>query len=214
MLMKWITCRVAAERREAFSRAQAKWDAIRSAPGLVGQLGGWDRRHADTACILAVWRDSDSYDRFMAEVHDRVAGASGQASTYESMQVRFFSSEMKMPGRLGDLAQAIPGGRFLRVAECRVAESRVEHFFEAQKRVWIPAMAESEGMLGGYFSADTTAGDRFLVVTLWDSDDSHARYASTQVPHLRQQADVSSDLDDIVGRFVELEPAWRVLPFR
>jgi hypothetical protein len=51
MYIKWIVCDVKKSLEKDFSLAQEKWIGIQSTEGLIGQLGGWDLKHANVACV-------------------------------------------------------------------------------------------------------------------------------------------------------------------
>jgi heme-degrading monooxygenase HmoA len=87
MLCKWIVCTVEPEQAEAFSRAQEEWGRLRGVDGFCGQLGGWKKGGALEAHILGLWRDRESYQAFMDEVHDQITDGSGQSKTYTSIRV-------------------------------------------------------------------------------------------------------------------------------
>ncbi|MBT9584736.1 DUF4937 domain-containing protein [bacterium] len=210
-LLKWITCVVASGRERQFATAQSKWSVISSAPGLVGQFGGWDAKRAGIALIASLWGDRDSYTHFMNEIHDAVTDSNRQSGTYSDIAVEFFRPILSMPGQYQDLVTSVPHGKFLRAADCRVKEERTQHFLEVQTAVWIPAMSRSRGMLGGDFHVDEADESHFLVVTLWDSEENHEKYSRESVPKLRRQADVSKDLVGLIGSAVALENAWKVM---
>src|SRR5262245_14014824 len=109
----------------------------------------------------------------MEERHDQVAADSGQAGTYQAIEVATGESELTMPGAARTLAAAASGGVFLRVADCQVRPERREHFVTAQRETWLPGMAAADGMLGGLFSR---LGEcRYLVTTWWSSAGAHER---------------------------------------
>lgn len=212
MLVKWIVCDVKNEMRGLFSTAQEKWGAISKCPGFLGQLGGWDEKNKQEACILSLWKDKYSVDLFSDEVHDSITETNAQSRTYDSIYVEYFESQLPMPGQCEDLLDAFDKGEFIRVAECSVKSENIEHFYKAQKDVWIPGMQSSQGMLGGFFNRGIKVPEQFLVTTLWKNKEHHDHYSNTKVPLFRKEADVSSDLTSIRGRFVHLDPKWVVLP--
>lgn len=212
MLMKWIVCDIELEDRSRFSEAQEFWKPISRSPGFVAQFGGWDAMNSQEACILSLWKDQKSFDRFMSEVHDSITNLNSQADTYKSVDVNFFEPLMGMPGEFENLVEAVGQGQYLRVADCQVKAENIEHFCKSQQDIWIPGMKNSEGMLGGYFNRGVREPDRFLVTTLWVDSESHRKYSEFKVPKFRQLADVSRDLNSILGRFIKLVPEWLVLP--
>lgn len=150
MLIKLIVCSVEQNCRAAFSSAQEKWEVISTAPGLLGQFGGWDEERPECACILSLWSDQASYDHFMKAIHDKVTNSNSQAGAYTSITVDFFSSLFSMPGEFTDLIKSIPTSKFLRVADCRVKRERLGHFCKIQQEVWLPEMQRSPVCWAGH----------------------------------------------------------------
>lgn len=211
MIFKWIHCKVASDNKEAFSKAQSKWNAIAKAKGFVGQLGGWDTKDTFSAYIISLWEDQESFNNFMRNLHDEIVANNNQNKTYLQCNVNFFDPILPMPGKYQDLASSISESKYMRVADCYVKANKVSHFKEVQKKIWIPEMAKSKGMLGGQFSVDRN-NNRFLVTTLWDSEENHNEYVKQKVSTLRETANVTDDLEKIKGHFVKLESSWMVLP--
>jgi quinol monooxygenase YgiN len=207
-LVKWMTCEVPRSQTRPFSRAQERWAPLADVPGLVCQIGGWDEASPGTACVLAIWRDAEAYDRFMRDRHDALFEATGQAGTYSALQVATGRAMFEMPGAERDAVRALARARVLRVADCEVRPGRVEHFRDVQERVWAPGMASADGMLGGVVS-DLGAG-RHLVTTGWRDEASHGRYATDAVPALRELAGAADDLLTIRGHRVGLTAGWTV----
>ena len=79
MFLKWIVCKVEPQQRDAFHEAQVLWNRIRTAIGLIAQVGGWST--SGEACILAFWEDRSAYARFFEFIHDSVTDENDQAST-------------------------------------------------------------------------------------------------------------------------------------
>jgi heme-degrading monooxygenase HmoA len=214
VLLKWIVCEVANESRTAFSAAQSQWDQLRGVDGFSGQVGGWDARESAeslrSACIVGLWRDSDAYRNFMSNVHDPLVEASGQAATYASATTALFDVQFDIPGSLPDLSAAMNRCEFLRVADCRLLPGREDHFRQVQSDIWNPGMAAADGMAAGAFSRSRRDGNRFLVTTLWESEAAHAAYVRGAFPRLRERAEVESDVANLLGHRVVLEPDWRV----
>ncbi|MFB7472964.1 DUF4937 domain-containing protein [Kitasatospora sp. NPDC056184] len=207
---KWISCEVPpGDGRERFSAGQRGWAAIGDQPGLVGQVGGWDR---GCARVLGLWEDAVAYGRFMRERHDAVVGASGQGGTYAAIETADGAVVLEMPGDAADLPRALETAALLRVADCRLRPGRTAHFLDVQRRVWAPGMAAAGGMLGGVVTR--LAPRRYLVTTLWSDPAAHRRYAAERLPALRERAAIEDDLRTLDGRPVPLEPAWTVLPVR
>lgn len=216
MLLKWMVCTVAPDRRAAFDAAQQQWAPIAHCDGLVGQVGGWDQH--GRACILGAWRDAAALAAFMAHAHDAITEASDQGATHDHMAVLRLPRLLRMPGAARRFGDALAQAAFLRVADCTVPAARRTHFVGAQLRVWAPGMARCPGMLGGAFSgavdpaalAAPTA--RYLVTTLWGTAADHQAYVDGPFAGLRAAAAAGADLAAITGHRVTLEPGWRVVP--
>lgn len=214
MLLKWIVCEVANENRTAFSAAQSQWNQLRGVDGFRGQVGGWDARESPeslrSACIVGLWRDSDAYAIFMSDVHDPLVEASGQAATYASTTTALFDVQFDIPGSLPDLCAAMNRCAFLRVADCGLLPGRENHFRQVQCDIWNPGMAAAGGVVAGALSQSARDDNRFLVTTLWESETSHAAYVRGAFLGLRERAAVESDVANLRGYGVVLEPDWRV----
>jgi hypothetical protein len=202
MLVKWMTCRVPTAYREWFCAAQQRWWPLAGEAGFVCQIGGFDRRAPQTACILALWDGSAAYERFMTSAHDRLQRETGQAGSYESLHVDVGDLVLEMPGAAAGPAASLTGSRLLRVADCTVRPDREEHFRGVQQQVWAPAMARADGMLGGVFAR--LASGRYLVATGWRDQSSHDAYQHEQVSDLSTRADNSHDLTHLQGYAIEL----------
>ena len=130
MLLKWIVCDVGEEARASFSAAQEGWGKLASAPGFLGQVGGWDTKSENTACIISLWRDPTSYESFMGSLHNEIVAGSGQSQTYRSISVTLFDDMMAIPGSRGMTLEALEEGRIVRVADCTLKRGREGHFLE------------------------------------------------------------------------------------
>jgi heme-degrading monooxygenase HmoA len=211
MLIKWIVCEVAESKKERFSHAQQQWADAAGLVGFLGQVGGWDVKTPGHACIVALWDGPEQYQTFMAGAHDAIVRKNAQVDTYDAIAVALFDAIGEMPGRCGGLPRALALGTVLRIADCAVRDDRREHFLEVQRSAWMPGMARAEGMLGGVFSQGRAGNTRYLVPTLWEDREAHARYVGECLPRLRAQAQVEGDVERLDAHLVQLEPSWRVL---
>ncbi len=212
MYLKWIECKASTDSKNNFSSAQEAWQHIKKCRGFIGQWGGWDTKHLETACIASLWEDSNSYQQFMGEVHDTVTETNRQETTYSSIDVRFFKGIIPMEGLHKGLRELVQNGGFVRIADCSIHHDKHDHFVDMQKAIWIPEMSRSPGMLGVSFYQGIQDLSNYLVVSFWESLDTHNDYQLNKVPQLRQQAAASKDLKSITGRLIELEASWTVLP--
>lgn len=210
MILKWIRLAVPDGSRDAFSKAQEQWSALRDVQGFLGQIGGWSERTNDEACILAWWRNEETYRAFMQNEHDAIAGQSRQETMYDSIDILLLWERMRMPGRYADPTAAVADAEFLRVADCLLKLDRIDAFTLAQKEIWIPGMKPVDGMLGGSYCEVQNVPRHVLVFSLWSSVETHRTYEVDIMPGLRKAAQVSEDLSYLTGIFVKLEPRWSV----
>jgi hypothetical protein len=200
-LVKWVRCRVIDSER--FDAGQRAWSDLGGQPGFLGQAGGWSSRESDVAHVFGCWADRPTYDTFMADDHDRIAGR--QVGSYTEIDVRLFEHRLDVGP---PLALGIAAGTALRLAHCHVHDDRVAHFTAAQAKVWNPGMGTATGMLGGSFGQrDET---EFLVLSAWRTFADHERYVADRFPDLRRRAEAGRDLVSIRGDLISLQPAWTV----
>ncbi|MYL30403.1 DUF4937 domain-containing protein [Halobacillus halophilus] len=210
MLIKLIKCKVSPEKREAFSRAQALWSRLRDIPGFLGQAGGWSKKHPCRAFILTFWKDRHVYDSFMKNDHDEMFQQSGQAQTYEKMDVQLYETLYNIKGAVP--ADILEEGAFLRLAFTRVKKESVPRFHEAQENVWNPGMASSLGMTGGFFAGHTESECCYLILSSWADESFHRRYQSDVFPKLLTNAKPGNLVSNLTGDGCVIEENWRVMP--
>lgn len=211
MYIKWIVCEVKKDLEKDFSIAQAKWSKIQSTDGLIGQLGGWDLKHANIACVISFWENEESLKLFMQNIHDDIFLKNNQSEYYNSIEVEYFNSIISMAGESDSLLHAMKNAKLLRIADCIIKQQSSEHFETVQKEIWLQGMKNNKGFLGGKFSKSTTNALRYLVSTFWKSSESHDNYVENNLQQLKIKAEVQNDIDNIIGRQIELVDAWKVL---
>lgn len=210
MIAKFIVCRCSAAQRAPFELAQIQWNALSGAPGFCGQFGGWSQAEEPLAVILGLWQSQDHYQHFMRDIHDQIYDASDPGRIYEELSTTLFDQIFAVPGQLDFMTNALSQARFLRIADCQVREDRRRSFIEAQQRVWNPGMAESEDFLAGAFCVHQSDGFRFLVASLWRSEEAHERYQETLFPELHRASGVKQDCESVKGYKVPLVLNWVV----
>lgn len=211
MLVKFIRCRVAAEHADAFSDAQSVWSEMAGTAGFLGQTGGWAEEPDDatrTACIVAVWQHPAAHAMFMRDGHDAIVERTGQLDLITSLDVTLFDVMFTMNATADPTA--ITNAHLLRIADCHVQLQRQGTFVRAQQEIWNPAMAETSGMVQGFFSRDQQAAGHFLVTSWWSDVESHAAYVRDTQPRLREQAQPDQDVRSLTGWAISLEEAWRI----
>ncbi len=211
MLIKWIVCTVADGNQRKFHDAQVMWKDMAAVEGLTGQVGGWNTKNENEACILSAWESQQAYDLFYTYVHDAITYKNRQAGTYKIIDILFSDPLIHMSGELNDMVECADSALFLRVADCTVRKGCRDHFVDMQLTEWVPAMQQVEGMLGGKFSRVREYENRFLVTTFWAGEEQHTNYCEQVLPDCRKRANVDDDVDSISGRFIRLVPEWNVI---
>ncbi|WP_228101051.1 DUF4937 domain-containing protein [Paenibacillus donghaensis] len=90
MYFKWVECNVEKAKEDVFSTSQSRWGLLSHVSGLVAQFGGWERTNGFLkAHIFGIWRDRESYNKFMDDIHDEIFKHTQQYGTYESLVIRF-----------------------------------------------------------------------------------------------------------------------------
>ncbi|MFJ2573540.1 YdbC family protein [Streptomyces halstedii] len=201
MLVKWMRCTVVD--RRGFERGQRKWAELLGEPGFRAQSGGWSRARPGVAHVFAFWENRVFYDSFMARGHERLAA--DQSGTYTDPQVKLF--EYRFDVKTG-FEPCFTDADVVRVAHSKVREDRVEHFALMQEKVWNPAMAGSPGMLRGVFGE--APGHEFLVLSMWQSEAERGKYRPASAARLSARAETETDVEELTGDVVRLEPSWTV----
>jgi len=202
MLLKWISCDVTDA--AVFDVDQRRWAAaLRGIPGFLAQGGGWSRRLPNAAHVFAFWDSERSHARFMAHEHDEIVASHRESWAGITVRTFLHRFDIGRPAR-----PTFSDATVLRVAHCRVHPDRVEHFVAAQAGVWNPGMGACAGLRRGVFAQ---AGEStFLVLSMWRSVADHESYLDGPFAELRARAGVASDLAEMSGHLVDIEPAWSV----
>lgn len=215
-LAKWTVCTVPESTRGAFAEAQLHdatlADPASPAEGFLGQVGGWDRTSATTACVLSLWRDPRDHDHYLRDRHDRILHASRRTETYADASVTLAPVGALFSGECRTIGDALPGAAMLRVGDAITHEGAAQAFLERWQAVWAPALHEATGMLAGALLVAGSARRRFMVATLWREVRLHDEFARLTVPVLREQADLEPYIESITGYHIPLERAWTVRP--
>jgi len=210
MYIKWIVCEVPNDKKEQFTIAQEKWKRTAESEGFIAQTGGWNLKNPNEACTIVFWENKESLLYFMEHLHDTIFIDNHQITTYSSITINYFNSLMNMEGESKNILETISNSKFIRIADCIVKNGKTNHFEEVQKSIWIPSMKKATGMLGGKFSINEQNKLNYLVHTFWDSKKQHQNYVQNQLPLNQKSADITSDLDSISGKFIEIEKKWTV----
>jgi heme-degrading monooxygenase HmoA len=207
MLIKWIVCNVPENKKVEFSYAQEQWESLNNIDGFLGQIGGWDLNTLSKAGIISFWRDQLSYQLFMEHKHDKIFKANEQKNTYESISVEIFNKKLNISEY--EITQFLRKTEILRIANCIVKEDKKDHFETMQKDVWNEGMSKYQEMLAGVFCKNNQ--NKYLVVSLWGSIDSHQKYMENTLPSLVEKSKIKDDLVQIHGTVLKLDKNWSVL---
>lgn len=95
MLIKEMKCEVEAAHKEAFSKAQSRWEELKYVNGFIKQAGGWRKNENGmfTAMVIGVWEDQQTYEEFMTNEHDRIYANTNQQGTFRSIQVKLYQEK-------------------------------------------------------------------------------------------------------------------------
>ena len=123
--MKWLVATVPSDRRDAFfnrSRTGLHWPTVR----FLGQVGGWDQN--GRGCVLGFWRNTATYDRFMALAHDAILANSSGPPPFSRLDITTSHSIVRLPGTAFDAISAIASARWLRVRDCTLDPEHTTNF--------------------------------------------------------------------------------------
>ena len=211
MFLKMFRCCVPAAHRPLFLRGQYSWQQLSEVKGFIAQVCGFEMTRPDVCTVTALWKDRDSYEKFMRDVHDEIYYNNGQKGTFTDSSVLYASSVLFMPGDADSLRTAVAGAGLLRIADCTVRRDCESHFESVQSDIWLPGMRNARGMLGGVFwkVRDRTVS-RYLVTTFWTDLQAHEHYRQEMLPRLREQAEPEKDLTVLRGCEIQLHTDYTV----
>lgn len=213
MVIKWITCRVQAEGREAFHRSQLGWDRLAGWRGFRGQVGGWVDGEADTAiataCIVAFWRDLESYHDFHRHAGHELLESPGQRSLHLDVEVHLLQPRLGLEGSHRELDEAVPLARWLRLLDSRATVENLDDLLERQRRIWAPGLPVLQGLLSGAFATGLD-NEIALAATFWQDRQSVDLYHEHIYPRLLKRAGAPPFPGANRLRLIRLEPGWRV----
>ena len=210
MYLKLILCYVKKENQAEYTLRQAAWDDIKNVDGLIFQLGGWNTKDEEIACKLALWESEQHYSDFHLNIHDSLAAKAGHQHLYYKIETAFFN--IISPFSSGVKLQAVlQNSSFVRLADCWVKHQYIDIFLAAQKDLWIPAMQNTTGMQGGFFSQNSVDNERFLVSSFWENEFLHEEYTKNILPQLRNEAKVKDTINEIKGYYFKTVPLWTAI---
>ena len=204
MLIKWLVATVPAPQRRAFSSSQQAWAPLSHCEGFLGQVGGWDQD--GRGCIIGLWRDTATYDRFMALAHDAILAQSSGPPPFSKLDIELSHSIVRYAGTAAHLAAALERARWLRVQDCTVHADHTMDFVAGALQTRPARLAASSAFCAG--STSVGDGRRFFETTLWDTADVPAG----PLPTVRSSKTPDAPLTRLTAHRVALEPSWTLLP--
>ena len=210
MLVKWLVATVPSDRRDAFFASQQDWAPLAHCEGFLGQVGGWDQN--GRGCVLGFWRDTATYDRFMALAHDAILANSSGPPPFSRLDITTSHSIVRLPGTAFDAVSAIASARWLRVRDCTLAPEHTTGFVAQALRARPERLAATDAFCAGMVSATSPSSAptdfRFFETTLWSRSDAPAG----PLPTVRSKRAPQAVVTALAEHRVALEPSWCILP--
>ncbi|MGN4443815.1 DUF4937 domain-containing protein [Bacillus cereus group sp. MYBK79-1] len=205
MLLKTIYCKVEAEKKELFSKAQEKWRDIQHLDGFHGQFGGWSENEA---CVYTLWNDRGAYHSFMNGAHDTIYLNSNQEDTFLSCEIELFQTLYDITDM--PLKGVVTEGSFVRVAICDVKQQSEKQFLHKQEEIWNKGMKKAKGMIGGVVGKSLKNVNRYIVLTYWKDEMAHQNYVEEIFPELYKLANIHEDIEKVQGKQAVCKEEWLV----
>jgi heme-degrading monooxygenase HmoA len=211
MLFKLIVATVPDDLRTKFSESQASaWTGLKSVPGFIAQIGGWEIDRPNSAVLVAYWKSEKLYSDFMREQHDSLADR--QRETYSSLRVA--TGHVIMTIKEADPCVAIARAGLVRIADLTLRPDSSPLFLAMQFDIWRPGLVSSGGMIGNTLARLGRLPDRFASTTFWTSRDALRSFLETVYPALSVQAKLKEQLEEMISYHIPLEPSWSVMASR
>ncbi|MFM2483546.1 DUF4937 domain-containing protein [Celerinatantimonas yamalensis] len=206
MIVKFIECIPVPGKERAFSQAQKAWTSVSQCNGFISQYGGWNNKNSH-AVILSIWENQRLVNDFMLSMHDSIVESTAQMQTYQQCFVHYLTVEhMISASRCFNLSDI----GFIRIADCTLKPHGKPLFINDQLSIWNPTMASCSGMLGGYVAKFNEEPDRYMVVSLWQDQQSHHQYVAHQFKIARHQVNVEAYIENLVGYQIPTIKGWGV----
>jgi len=210
MYIKWIVCKVKDSQKNDFSIAQQQWKIMENSPGFIAQIGGFNLKNNNEACIVSFWKDKNSLQYFMDNPHDEIFLKNKQSFSYSSISINYYTQLFQMDATHSDFNKCLTNGTILRVADCETNQDYKNQFIEDQKNCWKPEMKNVKGMLGGQFATKVDT-NQFIVFTFWKNLLNHTNYVDNQLPLLKKKAISVNHLHKLEGKIIALIDSWKII---
>ena len=177
MFIKWIICNVEDHKKQEFSVAQEKWSETVNSKGFIAQVGGWDLKNKNEACIISLWENKKSLDNFMTNTHDTIFNRNKQDKTYSSIEIKYFNSLNLISDNYKFLKEGIKDAKYLRIETLKASKDEIENFKKSE-------MNHSTSILGKEFTKSTTNEVEYLISTFcynFENNNSHLNHSFTQI---------------------------------
>jgi len=211
MYIKWIVCRIKDHFEKEFSDAQEQWIETQNSVGFIGQVGGWDLNQNKTACIISFWENESSLIQFMKNIHDNIFFNNSQSKYYNSIEVAYFDSGIKMEGNFDSFIDILNTGKVLQIDDFVVKKEKSVHFETVKNNIWLPGIKQSKRLLGDDFPKVSDKISRYLVSTFWESLSNHEKQIKKQFPKYRNESDVNNDINKGITRTIQLVDSWKII---
>ncbi|SNZ15567.1 protein of unknown function [Terribacillus aidingensis] len=178
MLLKRISCQVGTGKKDIFSLGQAAWSQLNTIPGFVGQIGGWDTKDKHIAHLISLWKDTESYQYFMHNVHDEIYENSPQAPFIQNIEVETYAISIPLPDAYEETADYLAKSSCIRMERSQFNKLQRGDFTQMR----IPWML-SAGKVGKVLFGESYKEESiFLTVTGWDSLEDEEWYQANKFP--------------------------------
>jgi hypothetical protein len=178
LLLKRISCQVGVGKKDIFSLGQAGWSQLHTVPGFVGQIGGWDTKDKQIAHLISLWKDVESYQYFMHNVHDKIYESSSQAPSIQNIEVETFVITIPLPGDLEDSADYLTNSSCIRMERSQINKLHREVFIQMRIPWRLSAGKVGKVLVGESYKQENV----FLTVTGWDRPENEECYQVNKFP--------------------------------
>ncbi len=192
MLIKWIICIVEDHKKQAFSYAQEKWSETEKSNGFIAQVGGWDLKNKNEACIISLWESRKSLNNFMTNTHDTIFNRIKQDKTYTTIEVKYFDSANSISDNYELLKEEIKDSKYLRIETLKVSKDEIEDFKKAE-------INHSTAIPGKEISKSTTNKEEYIISTFCNNVENNIIH-------------INNNFNQISKRNILLVDLWRIIP--
>jgi Domain of unknown function (DUF4937 len=148
LLLKLINCQVCTGKEDIFHLGQASWGQLNTIPGFLGQIGGWNTNDKNMAHIISLWKDINSYQYFINNVHDEIYENSSQTPSILNIEVETFAISLPYSEVYKETADYLTDSICIRIELSQVNRLQSVHFTQVGVP-WMLATGKVERALFG-----------------------------------------------------------------